>query len=431
MLLDLSPLRRHRDFRLLFIGQFVSFFGSMLTYVAVPYQVYQLTSSSLLVGLLGTAQLVPLLLFGLLGGAYADAMDRRRLLIGAEVVLALVSLGLAANAWLARPSVAAIFALTALMSAVNGFHRPTLEAMSPRLVDAAELPAQAALTSLRGSLGAVAGPAVGGICIASLGMPATYLFDVATFVASLAALAAMAAMPPAPEAAEPGLRSIAEGLTYARRRPELIGTYVVDIVAMTFAMPMALFPAMAQPWGGAKAAGWLYSAMSAGSLVMTLFSGWTRRIARRGAAVVLAAAAWGVAVVLLGYAPSLPAAVLCLGLAGAADMVSGLYRMTIWNETIPTHLRGRLAGVEMISYMTGPLLGNARAGWMASLRSVRFSIVAGGAICVAGVLLCIPLLPSFWRYRPPRDPERVPNPLRSTPTGEAGLRSTPSSTSGP
>jgi MFS family permease len=140
--------------------------------------------------------------------------------------------------------------------------------------------------------------------------------------------------------------------------------------------------------------------MSIGSLLTTLFSGWTKRVARRGAAVVLAAAAWGVAVVALGFAPNLPTAVLCLALAGAADMLSGLFRMTIWNETIPPHLRGRLAGVEMISYMTGPLLGNARAGWMASLRSVPFSIIGGGAVCVVGVLVCIPLLPAFWRYRP-------------------------------
>jgi MFS family permease len=286
------------------------------------------------------------------------------------------------------------------MSALNGFHRPTLEAMSPRLVDRDELPATAALTSLRGSLGAIAGPAVGGFCIATLGIGATYVIDVGSFVASLAALAGMASMPPAAEAGKPGLRSIVEGLDYARRRPELIGTYVIDIVAMTFAMPMALFPAMAQAWGGATAAGWLYSAMSIGSLVTTLLSGWTKHVARRGAAVVIAAATWGVAIVALGYARSLPVAVLCLALAGAADMLSGLFRMTIWNETIPSHLRGRLAGVEMISYMTGPLLGNARAGWMASLRSVSFSIIGGGAVCVVGVALCVPLLPAFWRYRP-------------------------------
>jgi predicted MFS family arabinose efflux permease len=331
-------------------------------------------------------------------------MDRRRLLIGAEALLALVSAGLAVNALAPHPSVTAIFALTGLMSAVNGFHRPTLEAMSPRLVDRDELPATAALTSLRGSLGAVAGPAIGGFCIARLGTSATYLVDVATFLFSLVALARMAAMPPSPEAAQPGLRSIFEGLDYARQRPELIGTYVIDIVAMTFAMPTALFPAMAEAWGGATAAGWLYAAMPIGSFVTTLLSGWTKGVRRRGAAVVVAAGLWGAAIVALGHATNLPVAMACLVLAGASDMVSALFPMTIWNETIPAHLRGRLAGVEMISYMTGPLLGNARAGWMASLRSVRFSIVTGGWICVAGVLLCIPLLPAFWRYRPSETP---------------------------
>ena len=236
-------------------------------------------------------------------------------------------------------------------------------------------------------------------------MGATYLIDVATFFVSLVALARMSAMPPAEEAGKPGLRSIVEGLAYARRRPELIGTYVVDIVAMTFAMPMALFPAMAQGWGGAAAAGWLYAAMPIGSFAITLLSGWTKAVRRRGAAVIVAAALWGVSILALGQARSLAAAMVCLAFAGACDMVSGLFRMTIWNETIPSHLRGRLAGVEMISYMTGPLLGNARAGWMASMRSVGFSIVAGGGVCVAGVLLCIPLLPAFWRYRPAAVPD--------------------------
>jgi MFS family permease len=257
VLLDVTPLRRHRDFRRLFCGQLVSTLGTMVTSVAIPYQVYQLTHSSFWVGLLGTVQLIPLLLFGLWGGAYADAMDRRRLLIGAELALSLASTVLAVNALLPHPSVMVIFVTTGLISAVNGFHRPALESMTPRLVDAAELPATAALTSLRGTAGAIAGPALGGLCIATLGMASTYALDVATFVVSLIALAGMRAMPPAEEAAPPGLRSIGEGLAFARSRPELIGTYLVDILAMTFAMPMALFPALAQPWGGAPAAGWL------------------------------------------------------------------------------------------------------------------------------------------------------------------------------
>jgi MFS family permease len=173
---------------------------------------------------------------------------------------------------------------------------------------------------------------------------------------------------------------------------------VVDIVAMTFAMPMALMPSLGARWGGATATGWLYSATSIGSLTMTLLSGWTSRVRRHGAAVVIAAACWGIAIIALGFAPGLAVAIACLAIAGAADMVSGIFRSTIWNQTIPDHLRGRLAGVEMISYMTGPLLGNARAGAVASLTSDTFSIVSGGVLCALGVVLCIPLLPAFWRY---------------------------------
>jgi hypothetical protein len=245
----------------------------------------------------------------------------------------------------------------------------------------------------------IAGPALGGACIAAFGMPAAYGIDAVTFLASVWAVATIRAMPAAEGARSPGLAAIAEGLRYAMSRAELIGTYVVDLVAMTFAMPMALFPAMAMPWGGATAAGWLYAAMPMGALVVSLVSGRAGRVRRHGAAVVVAAALWGVAIVGLGYARTLPVAVALLALAGAADMVSGVYRVTIWNQTIPDALRGRLAGVEMISYMTGPLLGNARAGWLAGAVSLRFSIVSGGWLCVAGVLLCIPVLPGFWRYR--------------------------------
>src|SRR4051812_37611549 len=199
MFIDLGPLRRMRDFRLLFIGQFVSVFGSMITYVAVPYQVYALTHSSLMVGLLGTVQLVPLLLFGLWGGAYADAMDRRRLLIGAELLLTLASLALSLNAFAPHPSVTLVFALSGLISAINGFHRPALEAMTPRLVEREDLPSVSALSAFRGSVGAIAGPALGGVAIAAFGLGPTYLIDVVSFFVSLFALGAMASMPPPDE----------------------------------------------------------------------------------------------------------------------------------------------------------------------------------------------------------------------------------------
>ena len=397
-LLDISPLRRHRDFRLLYIGQTLSFVGSMLTYVAVPYQVFELTQSSLWVGLLGSVQLVPLLVAGLFGGALADAVDRRRMLVICELFMALGSLGMVINAALPRPSAVALFALSALMSGVNGFHRPALDALTPRLVERDDLPAVAALGSLRFNIGAIGGPAAAGLLIAHFGLPPIYVIDVLSFGVSVLCLLGLRSLPsPTPDQAS-SLARIAEGLRFARSRPELVGTYVVDIVAMTFAMPMALFPGMGQRWGGASATGWLYSGMAIGSLVMTLVSGWTSRVRRQGAAVVWAAATWGVAVIALGYVHSLPLAVGCLALAGAADMLSGLFRMTIWNQTIPDSLRGRLAGVEMISYMTGPLLGNARAGFVAASVSEQFSIVSGGLLCVLGVLACVPLLPGFMRY---------------------------------
>jgi MFS family permease len=229
-------------------------------------------------------------------------------------------------------------------------------------------------------------------------LPFTFGVDAATFALSLAALAGIRAMPPAADAPRAGLSSIVEGLRYATRRPELIGTYLVDIVAMAFAMPMAVFPALAEQWGGSSAVGYLYSGMNVGAFLITLFSKWTASVERRGAAVVISAALWGVAIVALGFANSLPVAVACLVLAGAADMVSALFRMTIWNETIPSVIRGRMAAIEQLSYMTGPLLGNARAGFMAERFGLGPSIVWGGIICTVCVVACVPLLPAFWRY---------------------------------
>jgi MFS family permease len=397
MLLSLAPLRKHRDYRLLYTGQLVSAFGSMITYVAVPYQVFAITHSSFMVGMLGTSQLVPLLLFALWGGAYADAMDRRKLLIVSELFLTAGSAVLAVNGLFSHPSVALIFVVSALMSACNGFHRPALDALTPRLVDREDLTAVSALLSLRYSLSAIVGPALGGICIGALGFPMTYMLDVVSFFVSLVSLAMIHSMP-SEKATQPGIQTIIEGLRYAKSRPELIGTYAVDIVAMTFAMPVALFPAMAESWGGAYAAGYLYSAMSFGSLATAVFSGWTSKVRRHGAAVIIAAAAWALAVVALGFTASLIGALTCLAMAGAADSVSTVFRATIWNETIPNELRGRLSGVEMISYLSGPLLGNARAGWVATISNNQISVISGGVICFMCVLVCIPLLPAFWKY---------------------------------
>ena len=401
MLLDISPLRLYRDYRLLFFGQMISFLGSMISYVAVPYQVFELTKSSLAVGLLGTVQLVPLLVFSLIGGSYADRLDRRKLLLVSELLLCLGVLGLFVNASLAKPSLVAIFVITAFVQSVNAFHRPTMEAITQKLVQPKHYASIAALGSFKGSLGAIGGPALGGVLIATLGIRFGYLVDLCTFLAALAAVYLMNSMPSAePEVEQSSTwQGIQESLIYAWKKPELIGTYFVDIMAMTFAFPTALFPAMGDVWGGAKAAGVLFSSMSIGALLISLSSGWTKQVTRHGAAVVIAATLWGLAMIGVGLSHTLWLAVFFLALAGAADSVSGIFRSVIWNETIPNDRRGKLAGLEMISYMSGPLLGNMRAGWMAGFGGLAFSISVGGALCAVAVVACGFALPSFWNYQ--------------------------------
>jgi MFS family permease len=400
VVMDIGPLRRHRDFRLLFFGQLVTFLGSMLTYVAIPYQVYALTGSSLTVGLLSLAELVPVLALGLVGGALADVIDRRRLVLVTELAFMGMSGALAWNSTLTQPSVALIFVIAVVSAGCWSLQRPALDALLPRLVEREELTAAGALTTFRMTIGMLGGPALGGVLIAAVGLAATYAIDVATFAASLALLAAMRAVPPPADAERVSLTAIADGLRYALGRPELLGTYAVDMAAMFFAMPQALFPQIAQGYGGAGVLGLLYSAPAAGALLASVTSGWAAHVHRHGRAVVLAAGAWGLGTIAFGLVHALWVVLASLALAGGADAVSGIFRSRIWNETIPDELRGRLAGIELISFSSGPMLGNVRAGAVASLTNVRFSIVSGGVLCVLGAGACALLLPAFWRYDP-------------------------------
>ena len=395
---DLRPLRRHRDLRLLLASRGISFLGSMVTYVAVPFQVYELTGSTLAVGLVGLGELVTLLALAFLGGALADAKDRRLLVLSAEAGLALCSAVLLGNALLDRPNVAAVFVVAAVMAGLDAIQRPALEALIPRLVDRDELAATSALSSLEMTVAMVVGPGIAGLLIATAGLGATFGFDLATFLLSLVLLSLMKAVPPPEDAERPSLRRVAEGFRYAWSRQELLGSYLVDVVAMFFGMPFALFPAIADRYGGGGVVGLLYAAPSVGSLLATLTSGWVPRVSRYGRAILWAAGAWGVAIVAFGLAPTLPLALVALVAAGAADMVSGMFRMTLWNSTIPDALRGRLASIELVSYSSGPLLGNAESGIAASLIGVRGSVVSGGALCIVGVVATAVLLPGLARY---------------------------------
>jgi MFS family permease len=398
MLIDISPLRISRDYRLLFLGQLVSAFGTAMTFVVVPVQVYQLTGSTLLVGLLSASEFVLILLMALVGGAYADFIDKRKMLRLTEVGQTLVTAILVFNARLPRPHVLLLFVCAALHAGLAALQRPSFEAMMQKIIPPDLMSSVGALNSLRWNVTTILGPSLAGIVLARFGASIAYSIDLVTFVASLTAVFLIRAVPPPSQAGErPTLKSVVEGFHYAWRRKEILGTYLIDINAMFFGMPTALFPAIAANFGAATV-GFFYAAPSVGALIATLTSGWAKKVHRHGLVVAIAAALWGVAIIFFGYAHNLYLALFCLALAGGFDMISGVFRMTIWNQTIPHYLRGRLAGLEMISYTSGPKLGDAEAGIVATLFSVRTSVVSGGILCVVGTAIISALLPQFISY---------------------------------
>lgn len=396
--IDLRPLRTSRDFRILLSTQTISSFGAFITYVAIPLQVARLTHSPLAVGLLGLCELAPLLITALIGGALADYFDRRTLVIVGEIAQLVTCALLLLNALRPEPTLWVLYAIAALAAGLDGLQQPAIEGMLPRIVEPEELPAANALRSLASNSARLLGPAAAGVIIAGYGFGWAYAFNVVTFVLSIAGLILVRASPPPPDADRPSLAGIAAGLRYARSRPELMGTYAIDIVAMFFGMPMALFPFVAEKLGGTAVLGLLYAAPAAGSLVATLTSGWTGRVVRHGMAVILSATVWGAAIIGFGLAHHLWLAVAFLAIAGGGDEMSGLFRDTIWSQTIPDRLRGRLAGVEMLSYSIGPALGNTESGLAARAFGVGGSIVSGGVACLVGTIALASMLPAFRRY---------------------------------
>lgn len=397
--LDVSPLRDSRDYRLLMFSSVVTMFGTFMTMVAVPFQMKELTGSYLSVGLVSLAEFVPMVVCGLWGGAIADSVDRRKIILLTQLGLVVTTAGLMVNALLPDPQVWVLYVIGALSMGLACLQRPSLEAMLPMVVRHEQLPAAAVLNSLRWNIGAIAAPALGGLLIASYGTATVFAIDTAGIVASLVLLWRISPAPPAHEAAPASLRSLVEGVRYAFSRSDLMGTYLVDIAAMLFAMSASLFPFLADELGGPQTLGLLYSAGAVGSLIASLTAGWTLRVHRHGLAVIVAAALWGASVALAAIIPNVWVVVFCLALAGGADMISGIFRSTIWNQTIPNELRGRLAGIELLSYASGPMLGNARASLMAQLLGgARASLGAGGLLCVGAVLALAGTLPKFRRY---------------------------------
>ena len=397
---DVRPLRR-RDFRNLWLGQMTSTIGSEIAVVAVPYQVYTETHSTALVGLLGLASLIPLLVVPLIGGAIADAHDRRRVLLRTETGLTVVACLFIGNALLPHPQVWALFVLQLLAVAVFSLGRPAMSSLAPRLVPDEEFEAANAIEGVYSSLAAAAGPALGGVIIATLGVPWTFGIDAVTFAASLLALWSLSPQLPAIEDVErPSLRSIVDGFRFLKGRQALIGIFAVDTNAMVFGMPSALFPAIAlhRLGGDASTVGYLYAAPYAGALACSLASGWTSHVRRQGLAVTFFACLWGAAIAGFGFCTSLWPALLLLAVAGGADFFSAVLRSTILLRSTPDHLRGRLLGIEFTQVASAPSLGDLEAGVLASLTSLRFSVVSGGILCVAGCALTALALPGFLRY---------------------------------
>jgi MFS family permease len=398
LLPDLAPWRASVDFRRLWVSGTISNFGSFLTLVALPVQLKELTGSAAAVGAIGAVELLPLVVFGLYGGALADALDKRKLIVWTEAGQGLLSAALLLNALLPHPVVWPLYVVAALSSALVSVQRPALDSLFPRIVAHEHLPAAASLNSLRWTVGGVAGPAVAGVVVAYAGLGWAYGADLLTFVVSVALVVRIAASPAAHEAAKPSLRAIAEGARYAWGRKELLGTYAVDLAAMFLAMPLAVLPFLADELDADWSLGLMYAAVPLGSLLVSLTSGWTSRVHRHGRLVVLAAALWGLAIAGAGVVGNVWLVLLFLTVAGGCDMVSGIFRGAMWNQTIPDELRGRLAGIELLSYSVGPTVGQVRSGGFAAWWGVRASVWSGGLLCVGAVGLLALCLPKLMTY---------------------------------
>ncbi len=400
-LVDVGPLRRYPQFRRLWLGLAISQVGSQLAMVAIFYQVYLLTGSSLYVGLVSLAQLVPALVGALLGGSLADAVDRRKLLVVTQIAMALCSVGLALNSAGAAPALWPIFVLAALSAGFAGADSPARTAIMMNLVPWDSFATANVLRQLLLQISLVLGPALGGILLARFGVTAVYWADVASFSAAIVASAVLPRLLPEGRGTRFGLRSIVEGFGYLRGRQALQGCFLADLDAMVLGMPTALFPALALDHfhGGPQTVGYLYAAPGVGALAGMLLSGWTARVGRAGRAVVIAIAVWGVAIAAFGLSPWLGPALLLLAVAGWADVISAVFRSTILQVEAPDRLRGRLSAIQTAVVGGGPRLGNAEAGGLAALIGVQASVIVGGAGCVAGIAVLARLMPRFAGYR--------------------------------
>jgi MFS family permease len=411
LFVDTTPLRVSRDYRRLWIGQAVSFFGSTITIAALPFQVFHQTHSSLAVGLLGVAELGPLLFFSVVGGAVADRTDKRRLLLGVTAVALVCAAALAVNASLHRPHLWMLYVLAAATSATFAVGTTVLRSLLPLLVEEELRPAAFALQATYGTFGMMVGPAVGGALIGVFGLTSAYAVDVGTFCVALVVFGAIAPAPPVVATTGATAGSVLEGWRFLRGHSVIMSTFGIDVLAMVFGMPRSLFPALADRLhGGPALYGLLLTSVAAGAFLASLLSGWTVRVRRQGRAVLWAVAAWGVAIAVAGLVRTPVLVLAMLACAGAADMISGVYRSAITASVTPDELRGRISGVELAVYAGGPTVGDIEAGVVGGLVGVEFAIVSGGLACVIAAAVFAARVRSFADYvRPASREEREKN----------------------
>ncbi|MDQ1706698.1 MAG: hypothetical protein QOF18_3064 [Frankiaceae bacterium] len=402
---DTTPLRESADYRRWWFGYSVSFTGTQLTQFAIPFQVYRLTHSSLDVGLVGLVVLVPLVTMGLLGGAIADAMDRRKLTLITSSGLFVLATVLTLQAAFHLDQLWLLYVVAGVQGAFSAVDSSARGAILPRLVRRELMPAANALGQLGFNTGLSTGPLLGGLLIGTVGFSWTYGLDAASFLAVLYAIWRLPAMPPEGGGSRAGVASVLEGLRFLAPRKNLLMTFLVDINAMVFGMPRALFPAIGTMWfhGGAGTVGLLAAAPSVGALLGAATSGWAGRVRRQGRAVLISVTVWGASIALFGFTRTLWVALVLLALAGAADMVSAIFRNTILQVATPDALRGRLQGVFIVVVTGGPRLGDFEAGSVGSAIGTQFSVVSGGLACIAGVAILAAAYPSFAHYDA-RDP---------------------------
>jgi MFS family permease len=400
LLVDPTPLRLDRDFRLLWIGQGISTVGRTFTLVAIPYQVYVLTGDFLAVGALSIVQLVATLIFVLGGGAVADAVDRRKLLLLTQLGQAGCSLAFLAIALTAAPSLLAIYAVMFVSTALGSIDGPARSAAVPRLVPAERLQAAIGLNQLVFNAAWVIGPAIGGIVLATFGVAAAYAIDVVTFASVIVALLLISPIPPAADAVRPSFAAVVEGLRFARRRREVLATFIVDINAMVFGSPTSLFPALALDvfMVGPAGVGVMWSAVGFGAMLGALFSGWTTTVRRPGRAVLIAVAVWGLGITGFGLATfSFPLALGFLALSAGADVISAVLRSGIVQMLTPDSLRGRVSSIHILVVTSGPEIGNAEASLAASIIGTQGAVVSGGLLTLAGLSVIALAMPEFSR----------------------------------